>query len=198
MAQVIRQPCDEEVIRSNEATSACTPNDAPWVLAATILASSMAFIDETALPVALPAIQEALGATAVDAQWVVAAYKLFLASLILVGGSLGDHLGRRRIFSIGIVVFTSSSAWCGLSPSPEQLIAARALQGVGAALYVPNSLAIIGASFDEERRGKAIGTWTSLTSVTLVLGPVLGGYLAENVSWRGAARDVRECAHETV
>jgi MFS family permease len=113
-------------------------------------------------------------ATAVDAQWVVAAYTLFLAALILVGGSLGDHLGRRRMFSIGIVLFTSASAWCGLSPSPEQLIAARALQGVGAALFVPNSLAIIGASFEEERRGRAIGTWTSLTSVTLVLGPVLG------------------------
>jgi EmrB/QacA subfamily drug resistance transporter len=185
MAHVIRQPCDVGVIRSKEATSACTPNAAPWVLAATILGSSMAFIDETALPVALPAIQGALGATTVDAQWVVAAYTLFLASLILVGGSLGDHLGRRRVFSIGVVMFAAASAWCGLSPSPEQLIAARALQGVGAALLVPNSLAIIGASFEEERRGKAVGTWTSLTSVTLVLGPVLGGYLAENVSWRG-------------
>jgi EmrB/QacA subfamily drug resistance transporter len=185
LAHVARQPCDEGVIRSKEATSACAPNAAPWVLAATILGSSMAFIDETALPVALPTIQGALGATAVDAQWVVAAYTLFLASLVLVGGSLGDHLGRRRMFSLGIVLFASASAWCGLSPSPGQLIAARALQGVGAALFVPNSLAIIGASFEEERRGRAIGTWTSLTSVTLVLGPVLGGYLAENVSWRG-------------
>ena len=185
MAHVIRQPCDEGIIRSKEATSACTPNAAPWVLAATILGSSMAFIDETAVPVALPAIQGALGATAVDAQWVVVAYTLFLASLVLVGGSLGDHLGRRRAFSGGVMVFALASVWCGLSPSPEQLIAARALQGVGAALLVPNSLAIIGASFEEERRGKAIGTWTSLTSVTLILGPVLGGYLAENVSWRG-------------
>src|ERR671910_2737534 len=147
--------------------------------------SSMAAIDETALPVALPAIQSALGATAVDAQWVVAAYTLFLAALILIGGSLGDHLGRRRMFSIGIGLFAVASAWCGLAPSPEQLIAARVLQGAGAALLVPNSLAIIGASFEEKQRGKAIGTWTSLTSVTLILGPVLGGYLAENVSWRG-------------
>jgi EmrB/QacA subfamily drug resistance transporter len=145
----------------------------------------MAFIDETALPVALPAIQSGLDATAVDAQWVVAAYTLFLAALVLVGGSLGDHLGRRRMFSVGVVLFALASAWCGLSQSPEQLILARALQGVGAALLVPNSLAIIGASFEEERRGKAIGTWTSLTSVTLILGPVLGGYFAENVSWRG-------------
>jgi EmrB/QacA subfamily drug resistance transporter len=185
MAHVIRQPCDEGIIRSKEAMSACTPNAAPWVLAATILGSSMAFIDETALPVTLPAIQSGLGATAVDAQWVVAAYTLFLAAMVLVGGSLGDHLGRRRMFSVGVALFAVASAACGLSQSPELLIAARALQGVGAALLVPNSLAIIGASFEEERRGKAIGTWTSLTSVTLILGPVLGGYFAENVSWRG-------------
>ena len=175
MAHVIRQPCDEGVVRSTGAQSVCTPNAAPWVLAATILGSSMAFIDETALPVALPAIQSGLDATAVDAQWVVAAYTLFLAALVLVGGSLGDHLGRRRMFSVGVVLFALASAWCGLSQSPEQLILARALQGVGAALLVPNSLAIIGASFEEERRGKAIGTWTSLTSVTLILGPLLGG-----------------------
>jgi EmrB/QacA subfamily drug resistance transporter len=185
MAGVVKQPCDEGVILSRKAKSSCAPNAAPWVLAATILGSSMAFIDETALPVALPAIQNALGATAVDAQWVVASYTLLLAALILIGGSLGDHLGRRRAFSIGVGLFALASAWCGLATSPEQLIAARVLQGVGAALLVPNSLAIIGASFEEERRGKAIGTWTSLTSVTLILGPVLGGYLAENVSWRG-------------
>src|SRR5215213_4579872 len=185
MAQVIRQPCDEGVIRSKRVEAPCTPNVAPWVLAATILGSSMAFIDETAIPVALPTVQDALGATAVDAQWVVAAYTLFLASLVLVGGSLGDYLGRRRVFSIGVGLFAVASAWCGLATSPGQLIAARALQGVAGALLVPNSLAIIGASFDEERRGRAIGTWTSLTSVTLILGPVLGGYLAENVSWRG-------------
>src|SRR5215203_4850365 len=185
MAHVVRQPCDEGVIRSTEGQSVCTPTAAPWVLAATILASSMAFIDETALPVALPAIQSGLDATAVDGQWVVAAYTLFLAALVLIGGSLGDYLGRRRMFSVGVLLFALASAWCGLSQSSVELVVARALQGVGAALLVPNSLAIIGASFEEERRGKAIGTWTSLTSVTLILGPVLGGYLAENVSWRG-------------
>src|SRR5215212_7137769 len=184
MAQVIRQPCDEGVIRSKRVEAPCAPNVAPWVLAATILGSSMAFIDETAVPVALPAVQDALRATAVDAQWVVAAYTLFLASLVLVGGSLGDHMGRRRMFSVGVGLFAAASAWCGLATSPGQLIAARALQGVAGALLVPNSLAIIGASFDEERRGRAIGTWTSLTSVTLILGPVLGGYFAENISWR--------------
>ena len=173
MAHVIRQPCDEGVIRTTGVQSVCTPSAAPWVLAATILGSSMAFIDETALPVALPAIQSGLDATAVDAQWVVAAYTLFLAALVLVGGSLGDRLGRRRMFSVGVVLFALASAWCGLSQSPEQLIVARALQGVGAALLVPNSLAIIGASFEEERRGKAIGTWAGFTGVSLVLSPVL-------------------------
>src|SRR3712207_9163744 len=130
MAGVVKQPCDEGVILSRKAKSPCTPNAAPWILAATILASSMAFIDETALPVALPAIQSSLGATAVDAQWVVAAYTLFLAALVLVGGALGDHLGRRRMFSVGVVLFALASAWCGLSRSGERLIAARALQGV--------------------------------------------------------------------
>ncbi len=118
MAHVVRQPCDEGLIRSKEATSACTLNAAPWILAATILGSSMAFIDETAVPVALPAIHGALGAAAVDAQWVVAAYTLFLASLDLVGGSLGDHLGRRRVFSGGVVLGALASVWCGLSTSP--------------------------------------------------------------------------------
>ena len=127
----------------------------------------MAFIDETAIPVALPAIQEGLGATAVDGQWVVEAYALLLAALVLVGGSLGDHRGRRRIFATGIVIFALASACCSLAQSPEQLIVARAIQGVGGALLVPNSLAIIGASFEEEQRGKAIGTWAGLTSVTL-------------------------------
>ena len=185
MANVIRQPCDEGVICSKEPRSPCAPNAAPWILAATILGSGMAFIDQTAAPVALPTIQGELGATAVDAQWIVAAYTLFLAALVLVGGSLGDHLGRRRAFAIGVGLFAVASALCGFAQNPEQLIAARAVQGVGGALLVPNSLAIIGASFEEARRGKAIGTWTSLTSVTLILGPVLGGYLAEHVSWRG-------------
>ena len=173
MAQVIRQPCEEGVIRSMMADSPCSPNAAPWILAATILGSSMAFIDETAVTVALPAIQGALGATAVDAQWVVAAYTLFLASLVLVGGSLGDHLGRRRAFSVGVVLFAVASAWCGLAADPWQLIAARALQGVGGALLVPNSLAIIGAAFEEERRGKASGTRASVPHGTPILCPGL-------------------------
>src|SRR5919206_807926 len=185
MAGIAKQHCDEGVIRSKGAKSPCTPNVTPWVLAATILGSSMAFIDETAIPVALPAIQEGLGATAIDGQWVVEAYALLLATLVLVGGSLGDHRGRRRIFAAGIVMFALASACCGLAQSPEQLIVARAIQGVGGALLVPNSLAIISAPFEEERRGKAIGTWAGFTGITMILGPVLGGYLVENLSWRG-------------
>jgi EmrB/QacA subfamily drug resistance transporter len=144
----------------------------------------MGFIDGSVVNVALPAIQRQLGATAVDAQWIVESYALFLAALILVGGSLGDHFGRRRIFSAGVVLFALASVWCGFAPSPEQLIVARAVQGVGGAMLIPGSLAIIGASFSEERRGKAIGTWAAFSGITSVLGPVLGGYLVETLSWR--------------
>ncbi len=182
---MIKQPCDEGVIRANEAASPCSPKAGAWVLAATILGSSMAFIDETAVTMALPTIQRVLGATATEVQWVVEAYVLLLAALTLVGGSLGDHLGRRRVFAAGVGLFALASVWCGLVSGPEQLILARAAQGVGGALLVPNSLAIIGASFEEERRGRAIGTWAGFTAVSMTLGPVLGGYLAENLSWRG-------------
>ena len=184
MISALKHPCDEELIRSTRAEAPCARKAGPWVLAATILGSSMAFFDETAVTVALPAVQDSLDATAVGAQWVVEAYTLFLAALVLVGGSLGDHLGRRRMFASGVVLFAVASVWCGLAPDPGQLITARAVQGIGGALLVPNSLAIIGASFDEERRGKAIGTWAGFTGLTMVLGPVLGGYLAENFSWR--------------
>jgi EmrB/QacA subfamily drug resistance transporter len=185
MANVIRQPCDEGIIRSVEARAPCSRSAGPFVLAATILGSGMAFIDATGVTVALPAIQGALGATGVDAQWVVEAYTLLLAALVLIGGSLGDHVGRRRVFSIGVGLFALASALCGLATSPEQLILARALQGMGGALLVPNSLALIGASFEEARRARAIGTWAGFTAVTMVLGPVLGGYLTEHISWRG-------------
>jgi MFS family permease len=137
----------------------------------------MAFIDSTVTNVALPQIQDHLGATAADSQWIVESYALFLSALILVGGSLGDHFGRRRIFSLGIVVFTLASVWCGFSTSAEMLIVARAVQGVGGAMLVPGSLAIISASFDGDDRGKAMGTWSGLSGVTTALGPVLGGFL---------------------
>jgi EmrB/QacA subfamily drug resistance transporter len=144
----------------------------------------MAFIDGTVVNVALPALQSTFGASIIDVQWVVEAYGLFLGALILVGGSMGDLYGRRRIFLIGTVLFALASVACGLAQSIDQLIAARAVQGVGAALLTPGSLAIISASFGENDRGRAIGTWSGFTAITMAFGPVLGGWLIENVSWR--------------
>src|SRR5437763_2695495 len=155
-----------------------------WILAATILGSSMVFIDGTVVNVALPALQANLKATVFDVQWVVESYALFRAALILVGGSMGDRFGRRRIFCCGAALFALASIWCGAAPSVGQLIIARAVQGVGGALLVPGSLAIISASFGEERRGQAIGTWSGFTAITAAIGPVIGGWLIEPVSWR--------------
>ncbi len=184
MTNTTGNPCDDDASRSGKASTACSRRAAPWILTATILASSMAFIDSTSTNLALPALQQDLGATAIDLQWVVQAYALFLSSLILVGGALGDRLGRRRVFAGGIVLFTLASMWCGMAPSVAQLIVARAVQGIGAALLIPGSLAIISASFEEERRGRAIGTWSGFSALTTALGPVIGGWLVENVSWR--------------
>jgi len=144
----------------------------------------MAFIDGTVVNVALPALQWSLKATVVDVQWVVEAYSLLLASFLLVGGSLGDHYGRRRIFIVGVVLFSVASLWCGLATSIGQLILARAVQGAGGALLVPGSLAIISASFTGQDRGHAIGVWSGFTAITAAIGPVLGGWLIERISWR--------------
>ncbi len=184
MANFVKAPCDEGVIRSAPDTTPCTPHVGVWVLVATILGSSMAFIDGSVVNVALPVIQRDLNATATDVQWIVEAYSLFLAALILVGGSLGDHFGRRRIFAIGIAVFILASVVCGFSPNVLQLIIARAIQGIGGALLVPGSLAIISASFSDEQRGRAIGTWSGFSSITSLIGPVLGGVLVQYASWR--------------
>jgi EmrB/QacA subfamily drug resistance transporter len=184
MPNVIKEPCDEGIILSRKTIAPCAPNTARWILAATILASSMAFIDGTVVNVALPALQKNFQATAIGVQWVVEGYSLFLSALLLVGGSLGDHYGRRRVFLIGVVLFATASAWCGLAPSIAQLIAARAIQGIGGALLVPGSLAIISASFPAEERGRAIGTWSGFSAITTAIGPVLGGWLIEHVSWR--------------
>jgi EmrB/QacA subfamily drug resistance transporter len=184
MANFVQPPCDEAVIRSRREGAPCAKATAPWILAATILGSSMAFIDGTVVNVALPALQRGLNATVLDVQWVVEAYSLPLAALMLVGGSLGDHYGRRRIFAFGVILFSLASAWCGWATDVQQLILARAVQGAGGALLVPGSLAIIGASFRGAERGRAIGTWSGFTAVTAAIGPVLGGWLIEHVSWR--------------
>ncbi len=186
----VKGPCDEAVVHNAPLPKGeTTPKTAGkgtglWVLVATILGSSMAFIDGTVVNVALPRIQTDLGATSTDAQWVVEAYSLFLAALILVGGSLGDRLGRKKIYVVGISLFTLASVACGLAPTPLTLIVARAVQGVGGALLVPGSLAIIAATFGAAERGRAIGTWSGFTTITSALGPVLGGWLVQNISWR--------------
>ena len=157
-----------------------------WTLASAVLGSSMAFMDGTVVNVALPAIQRSLGASGAQAQWVIEAYALFLAALLLVGGALGDRLGRKRVFLVGVVVFTATSAACAAAQDTGQLIAARALQGIGAALLVPGSLALLGANFPQAERGRAIGTWSAFSGVTAAIGPVVGGLLVDHLSWRWA------------
>ena len=182
----MRPPCDEAVIRSGSVRVPCAEQARLWILAATILGSSMAFIDSTVVNVALPALQASFRATVVDVQWVVESYGLFLGAMILVGGSLGDLFGRRLVFVVGVIIFALASAGCGAASNIHQLIIARSVQGVGAALLVPGSLAIIGTSFDEKSRGQAIGTWSGFTAITAAIGPVLGGWLVEHASWRWA------------
>src|ERR1700682_4542927 len=187
MPNIARYPCDEAAILSGTSPVISDGPDArngAWVLAATILGSSMAFIDGTVVNVALPALQSALHATLADVQWVVESYALFLAALLLIGGSLGDLYGRRKIFAAGVVLFTAASAWCGLAPNIRQLIVARGLQGIGGALLVPGSLALISSNFSQQQRGRAIGTWSGLTSITAAIGPVLGGWFVQHGSWR--------------
>ena len=183
MGAIARTPCDEGSILAGSSGQPATSNG-PWVLAATILGSSMVFIDGTVVNVALPALQSALGATIAQAQWVVESYALFLAALLLIGGSLGDSYGRRKIFVAGVVVFSAASSWCGLAPNIQQLIIARGLQGIGGALLVPGSLALISANFSQAERGRAIGTWSGFTSITAAIGPVLGGWFTQHGSWR--------------
>lgn len=177
------QPCDEAVIQSGAATAPCRAESARWILAASILASSMAFIDGTVVNVALPALQTSLHSTVADVQWVVESYSLVLSALILVGGAMGDAAGRRLIFLLGTALFAAASLACGISSTIGQLIVSRSVQGIGAAAMIPNSLAILSASFSDADRGRAIGTWSAFTAITTALGPVLGGWLIARGSW---------------
>jgi EmrB/QacA subfamily drug resistance transporter len=170
-------------------TPPANPTDASaarWTLVSAVLGSSMAFMDGTVVNVALPAIQRSMNASGADAQWLIEAYALFLAALLLVGGALGDRFGRKRVFLVGVVVFTAMSAACAAAQDTGQLIAARALQGIGAALLVPGSLALLGANFPEDGRGRAIGTWSAFSGITAAIGPVVGGFLVDHFSWRWA------------
>nr|MCW2729007.1 transporter [Aeromicrobium sp.] len=156
-----------------------------WLLAAMILGSGMAFLDGSIVGLALPAMNSDLDAGAAGVQWIVNAYTLTLAALILVGGSLGDRLGRRKVFVIGVIGFAVASVLCAVAPTIEMLVAARGLQGVGAALLTPGSLAIISASFVPADRGPAIGMWSGLAGVTTAIGPLVGGWLVDTTGWRG-------------
>src|SRR5215211_4693145 len=155
-----------------------------WVLAVTVLGSGMAFLDGTVVNVALPDIGRDLDASTSALQWILNGYLLTLASLILLGGSLGDRHGRRRIFMVGAGLFTAASLLCAIAPNAELLVIARLLQGIGGALLTPGSLAMIEASFRPADRARAIGAWSGLGGVAAALGPLLGGYLVEAVSWR--------------
>ncbi len=166
------------------ATVALKSSAGKWIMVSAILASAMAFIDATALNVVLPSLQKSLNATGTDLFWLLNAYLLMLASLILIGGSLGDKLGRKKIFMIGIFIFILGSAACGLSPSILFLIVFRIVQGIGGALMIPGSLSLISSSINEKERGKAIGTWSAITTVVTMGGPVLGGFLADAGLWR--------------
>ncbi|MCA8934229.1 MAG: MFS transporter, partial [Rhodospirillaceae bacterium] len=165
-------------------STACPAPARPFVLVATILASAMAFIDANVVNIALPAIQRDLGAGFAAVQWVVNAYALLLGGLILIGGAAGDRFGRKRIFLLGIALFGLSSLACALAPTAGTLIAARAAQGLGAALLVPQSLAIIAATFPKAVRGHAIGIWAGASAITTSMGPPLGGILVDLLDWR--------------
>ena len=186
MSHIGKPPCDEGAVLYGAEPSPCPQSARRWTLVAAILGSSMAFLDGTVVNVALPAIQRDLDASASQAQWVIESYALFLAALLLAGGALGDRLGQRRVFMAGVALFTVAAAGCAFAGTAGQLIAARAVQGVGAALLVPGSLALISTAFPQAQRGQAIGTWSAFSGIAAAVGPVLGGFLVDHYSWTWA------------
>jgi EmrB/QacA subfamily drug resistance transporter len=176
-------PCDQVAIRAAASVPACATRRT-WVLVAAVLGSTMAFVDESVVNVALPKIETNLHTTLGAMQWVVNAYTLCMSALLLVGGATGDQFGRRRMFVIGVLVFAVASLGCGVAPNVQALIGARALQGVGAALLVPCSLALIGAAYGEKERGAAIGVWSGASAIAAGVAPLLGGELVDHWSWR--------------
>jgi EmrB/QacA subfamily drug resistance transporter len=177
------RPCDEGTIRATRVAS-CAERQKTWVLAAAVLASTIAYVDESVVNVALPTMQRDLDTSLAPMQWVVNAYILCLSSLVLIGGAAADRFGRRRLFLIGLAIFALASIGCGFAPNVATLIGARAFQGVGAALLIPCSLALIGAAFEEKERGAAIGLWSGFSAIAAGLGPLLGGWLVDHWSWR--------------
>jgi EmrB/QacA subfamily drug resistance transporter len=179
-----RPPCDTGVIRGAPETPGCASHAKRWVLAASILGSSVASLEASVINVALPAIQQGLVASVAQMQWIASIYTLFLGALTLASGSAGDRFGRRRLFAAGLAVLTVASIAAGFAADAGQLIAARAVQGIGAALLVPNSLSLVSAGFPRAERGRAIGTWSAVTAITTSGGPILGGVLVDVSSWR--------------
>jgi EmrB/QacA subfamily drug resistance transporter len=178
-----RQPCDEAAADRGKAAVPCPERDKPWVLATAILGSSLAFIEGSVVNLALPALQADFGATSTELQWVINAYLLMLGSFMLIGGSLGDRFGLRRIFIVGTAIFGAGALASAVAPSLALLIVARIVQGLGGALLVPTSLALIGSHFPEAERGRAIGTWAGASALTTAIGPVLGGWLVDRWGW---------------
>jgi EmrB/QacA subfamily drug resistance transporter len=179
-----RPPCDTGVIRGAPETPGCASHAKRWVLAGSILGSSVASLEASVINVALPAIQQGLVASVAEMQWIASIYTLFLGALTLASGSAGDRFGRRRLFAAGLAILTIASVAAGFAADATQLIAARAVQGIGAALLVPNSLSLVSAGFPRSERGRAIGTWSAVTAITSSGGPILGGVLVDASSWR--------------